>query len=140
MLAAWQKINDFGKDGGGAMKALEPKFGTFKQHIAATLGYNLPQFELKYLLITAITLEGIGALLFTFGSSLGAYMLLLFLAAVTPIMHDFYNFELSSPEYSREFVHFLKNLSLAGALLFFLGMKMSYSRKPRRKPAKVKAT
>ncbi|KAJ7520862.1 hypothetical protein O6H91_19G026500 [Diphasiastrum complanatum] len=140
ILASWQKINDFGQDGGGALKAIEPKFGTFKQLVATTLGYNLPKFELKYLLITTITLEGIGAILFTFGSNLGAYMLLLFLAAVTPIMHDFYNFDAASPEYSREFVHFMKNVSLAGALLFFLGMKTSYSRRPRRKSAKVKAT
>jgi len=33
---------------------------------------------------------------------------LLFIAAVTPIMHDFYNYDPSSPEFLQEFVQFLK--------------------------------
>ncbi|KAJ7519796.1 hypothetical protein O6H91_20G055700 [Diphasiastrum complanatum] len=139
ILAAWQQINDFDHDGGNFLKELEPKFSIFKQHVASNLGFEIPNFELKYLLVAAIALEGIGAILFTFGSTLGAYILLLFLTAVTPIMHDFYNFDLSSPEYSNEFLLFLKNLSLVGSLLYYVGMKNSYALKLKRRQGKLKA-
>ncbi|CAK9219131.1 unnamed protein product [Sphagnum troendelagicum] len=140
ILAAWQKIQDFGVDGGGALKSMEPKIELFRQHVQETLHFSLPVVEMKYLLMAAIGLEGLGGLLFTFGSSLGAYLLLIFLAAVTPIMHDFYNFDLTNPEYLFQFSQFLKNLSLFGALLFFLGMKNSSYRQIRKKPpVKTKA-
>lgn len=35
-------------------------------------------------------------------------MQLLFLAVITPIWHDFYNYKIASVEYSQEFIHFLK--------------------------------
>lgn len=43
--------------------------------------------------------------LFSIGTSC---VQLIFLAAVTPILHDFYNFDLSSPEYVHQFNQFLK--------------------------------
>jgi uncharacterized membrane protein YphA (DoxX/SURF4 family) len=58
--------------------------------------------------MAAIVLEGVGGLLFILGSSLGAYLLLIFLAAVTPIIHDFYNYDLASPDYLHQFNSFLK--------------------------------
>ncbi|KAL2621441.1 hypothetical protein R1flu_001646 [Riccia fluitans] len=140
ILAAWQKVNDFGEDGGGAMKMLNPKFATFKSHVHNTLGFDLPEVQTKLLLMIAIGLEGIGGILFIFGSSLGAYMLLIFLAAVTPIMHDFYNYDFSSSDYVLHFMQFLKNLSLFGALLFFLGMKnYTLKRLNRTKSIKTKS-
>lgn len=123
IFAAWHKVEDFGSDGGSALKAMEPKLALFKSHVVAALGVDLPKVEAKYLLMTAIGLEAVGGILFTFGSSLGAYLLLIFLASVTPIMHDFYNYDLASSDYAREFIQFLKNLSMFGALVFFLGMK-----------------
>jgi uncharacterized membrane protein YphA (DoxX/SURF4 family) len=139
ILAAWQKIQDFGDDGGSALKTLEPKLDLFKNHVFETLHFKVPPVETKHLLMGAIALEGFGGLLFTVGSSVGAYLLLIFLAAVTPIVHDFYNYDLSSPEYIHQFNQFLKNLALFGALLFFLGMRNSTYRQIRRKqPAKSK--
>ncbi len=118
------------------------------------------------------------------------WLQLIFLAAVTPIMHDFYNFDLASPDYLYQFNSFLKvnlgacissafhflnsvgthskmttfkwdslvafmdiafsvassvqnwfvqNLSLFGALLFFLGMKNSAFRQMARKKQPIKA-
>ncbi|KAL3680568.1 hypothetical protein R1sor_023524 [Riccia sorocarpa] len=140
ILAAWQKVNDFGEDGGGAAKALIPKIAIFKSHLHNTLGLDLPEFQTKHAMMVAIALEGIGGILFIFGSSLGAHMLLLFLAAVTPIMHDFYNYDFSSPDYVLHFMQFLKNLSLFGALLFFLGMKnYNIKRMNRTKSIKTKS-
>ncbi|KAH9575020.1 hypothetical protein CY35_01G090300 [Sphagnum magellanicum] len=142
ILAAWQKIQDFGQNGGAALQALDPKFELFRKNVNEmfNINFSLPQdVETKHLLMAAIVLEGLGGLLFTLGSSLGAYLLLIFLAAVTPIMHDFYNFDLASPDYLYQFNSFLKNLSLFGALLFFLGMKNSAFRQMTRKKQPVKA-
>ncbi|EFJ20699.1 hypothetical protein SELMODRAFT_85994 [Selaginella moellendorffii] len=122
ILSAWQKISEFGSDGGLSLKTLEPKFALFKQHVSSTLHFEIPGVNLKYLLMAAIAAEGLGAILFTCGSTIGAYLLMIFIATVTPIMHDFYNYELSNPAYVREFMQFLKNLSIFGALLFYLGM------------------
>ncbi|KAH9324339.1 hypothetical protein KI387_004517, partial [Taxus chinensis] len=101
-------INEFGIDGGSAVKSMEPKIGLFKNHVTTLLGVQVPEVELKHLLMAAIGLEGIGGILFIFGSSLGAYLLLIFLASVTPIMHDFYNYDMTSPDYVSEFIQFLK--------------------------------
>jgi uncharacterized membrane protein YphA (DoxX/SURF4 family) len=142
ILAAWQKIQDFGQNGGAALQALDPKFELFRKNVNEifNMNFSLPQdVETKHLLMAAIVLEGLGGLLFTLGSSLGAYLLLIFLAAVTPIMHDFYNFDLASPDYLYQFNSFLKNLSLFGALLFFLGMKNSAFRQMTRKKQPIKA-
>lgn len=138
ILGAWQKINDFGIDGGSAAKSFEPKVLLFKNHVTSILGVQVPEVEIKHLLMASIGLEGIGGILFTFGSSLGAYVLLIYLAVVTPIVHDFYNYDMASSEYVSEFQQFLKNLSLFGALLFFLGMKNSFTKKPKKKVTKPK--
>eukprot|EP00897_Mesotaenium_endlicherianum_P006342 jgi/Mesen1/5736/ME000029S05044 len=133
ILAAWQKATDFGVDGGPALKAIEPKLDMIKSHVESLWGLEIPDFEVKYLLLAAITLEGLGGILFTLGSTFGAYFLLLFLAAVTPIMHDFYNYDPTSQEFTQEFIQFLKNLSLFGALLYYLGMRNSAAKQLARK-------
>eukprot|EP00850_Spirogloea_muscicola_P002790 SM000011S18968 [mRNA] locus=s11:86475:87912:+ [translate_table: standard] len=146
VLAAWQKTVDFGSDGGPALKGMEPKLEAFRGHITRLLNVQVPEVDVgstpahhpKLLLITAIVLEGLGGILFTLGSNLGALLLLLFLVAVTPIMHDFYNFEPTSQEFTQEFIQFLKNMSLFGALLFYLGLRNSAARSLARRKAGVK--
>ncbi|KAH7431579.1 hypothetical protein KP509_08G056200 [Ceratopteris richardii] len=132
IFSAWHKITDFGQDGGLALKAMSPKIGLLKNHVAS-FGVAPPEVEIKYLLMVAIALEGLGGILFTLGINLGAYLLIIFLVVVTPIMHDFYNYDVSSSEYVTQFTQFLKNLSLLGALLFFLGMKNYYATKKSKK-------
>lgn len=133
ILAAWQKMNDFGSDGGITLQTMNPKIALFKEHVAKAFNTTLPEFDNKYFLMAAIALEGAGGILFTIGSSLGAYALLIFIAAVTPIMHDFYNYDPASHEFTQEFIQFLKNLSLFGALLFYLGMRSSAAKLAARK-------
>eukprot|EP00252_Welwitschia_mirabilis_P015770 TRINITY_DN349_c0_g1_i1.p1 TRINITY_DN349_c0_g1~~TRINITY_DN349_c0_g1_i1.p1 ORF type:complete len:128 (-),score=26.99 TRINITY_DN349_c0_g1_i1:33-416(-) len=94
--------------------------------------------QMKHLWMAAIALEGLGGILFIFGSTLGAYLLLTFLAIMTPIKYDFYNYDVAKPEYVTEFMEFLKNLALFGALLFFVGMKNSFAKKPKKKTVKSK--
>ncbi|KAI5064070.1 hypothetical protein GOP47_0020740 [Adiantum capillus-veneris] len=137
IFAAWHKVTDFGQDGGSALKAMTPKVDLLRNHITS-FGVSPPEVELKYLLMAAIALEGVGGILFTLGTSLGAYLLIIFLTFVTPIMHDFYNYDISSREYVTEFTQFLKNLSLLGGLLFFLGMKNYAAKKSKKKVVKPK--
>ena len=50
-------------------------------------------------------------------------MQLLFLVPVTLVMHPWWDLPSSSPERLMDTIHFYKNLSLAGALLVYLGMR-----------------
>lgn len=41
------RIQDFGEDGGSALKALEPKLDIFKNHVFETLHFKVPPFEVQ---------------------------------------------------------------------------------------------
>jgi len=47
---------------------------------------------------------------------------LIFLAAVTPIVHDFYNYDLASPEYVHQFNQFLKVIGFFYLTLYSLNV------------------
>ncbi|KAH7557583.1 hypothetical protein ACOSP7_027398 [Xanthoceras sorbifolium] len=135
VLSAWQEFNEYGMDGGPAAKALEPKFNIFSKHVSSQTGVQVPAFEIKYLVAAAIVFKGLGSLLFVFGSSLGAYLLLLHQAIATPILYDFYNYDADKKEYGQIFIKFTQSLALLGALLYFIGMKNSMSRRQLKKKA-----
>lgn len=135
VLSAWQEFNEYGVDGGPAAKSLQPKFGVFSKHVSTHTGLQLPDFEIKLLVAGAIALKSLGSLLFIFGSSLGAYLLLLHQAIATPILYDFYNYDTDKKEFSVLFVKFTQSLALLGGLLFFIGMKNSIPRRTLKKKA-----
>ncbi|KAJ3693087.1 hypothetical protein LUZ60_012182 [Juncus effusus] len=134
LLSAYQEFNEFGSDGGPALKALKPKYEIFTNHVTAHSGFKIPEFELKNLIATAIVLKGVGGLLFILSSYLGAFLLIIYLIFATPILYDFYNYELASSEYEELFAKFILNLVFLGALFFFVGMKNSI---PKRQPKKT---
>ncbi|CAN4120484.1 unnamed protein product [Withania somnifera] len=84
---------------------------------------------MKHLVLGAIVLKGLGSLLFIFGSTLGAYLLLLHQLVASPILYDFYNYDADKKEFAQLFYKFAQNLALFGALLFFIGMKNSIPRR-----------
>ncbi|XP_062167933.1 uncharacterized protein LOC133874111 [Alnus glutinosa] len=135
ILSAYQEFNDFGVDGGPAAKYLRPKFSVFSNHVLSQTGLQVPEVQIQQLVAAALALKGIGGLLFIFGSSLGAYLLLLHQAITTPILYDFYNYDVEKKEYTQLFLKFTQNLALFGALLFFIGMKNSMPRRQMRKKA-----
>ncbi|XP_047335679.1 uncharacterized protein LOC124939222 [Impatiens glandulifera] len=135
ILSAWQEFNEFGVNGGPAAKALKPKFNVFSNHVTTHSGIVVPELEIKYIVAASIALKGLGSLLFIFGSSIGAYLLLLHQLIATPIIYDFYNYEADKGEYSQLFVKFTQNLALFGATLFFIGMKNSIPRRLIKKKA-----
>lgn len=90
---------------------------------------------MKHLVLGGILLKGLGSFLFVFGSSFGAYLLLLHQAIASPILYDFYNYDADKKEFAQLFVKFTQNLALLGALLFFIGMKNSMPRRSAKKKA-----
>ncbi|KAJ7954743.1 HR-like lesion-inducing protein-related [Quillaja saponaria] len=135
ILSAWQEFNGFGTDGGAAAKSLEPKFHIFSKHVLSHTGVKFPEVEIKLLVAAAIALKGVGGILFVFGSSLGAFLLLLHQAISIPILYDFYNYDVEKKEFNQLFLKFTQSLALFGALLFFIGMKNSTPRRQLRKKA-----
>ncbi|CAL5206913.1 unnamed protein product [Lathyrus oleraceus] len=137
ILSAYQEYNEFGVDGGPSAKALKPKFDTFAHRIHSQVGFQIPEIDMKLLITGAIALKGLGGVLFIFGSSFGALLLLLHQLIATPIRYDFYNYDSEDKEFTQLFVKFTQNMALFGALLFFIGMKNSI---PRRQPKKAPKT
>ncbi|KAL2530788.1 HR-like lesion-inducing protein-related [Forsythia ovata] len=135
------RFNEFGVDGGRVAKSLRPKFNVFTKHVTTHTGFEVPEVEMKSLVLGAIILKGVGSLLFIFGSTLGAFFLLLHQAIEIPILYDFYNHDVDKKEFVELFFKFTQGLALLGALLFFIGMKNSMQRRsPKKKAPKAKTT
>ncbi|PIA36469.1 hypothetical protein AQUCO_03400393v1 [Aquilegia coerulea] len=122
IISAWQQFNEFGVDGGPSAKALKPKFHVVTNHI-------------KHLVAAAIAFKGIGGILFSFGSSLGAYLLLLHQVAASPIVYDLYNNGIDEDDFVEYVLKYSQSLAVLGALLFFLGMKNSIPKRQAKKKA-----
>lgn len=79
--------------------------------------------NVNFFLYAAAIVEILGAALVIFGwkTRWGALLLLLFLGATTYIFHDFWNIEDQS-ERTIQMINFLKNLGIAGGLLYLLSV------------------
>lgn len=145
LLSAWQMYNEFTVDGGAAAaKELRPKLSVALQHLSSKLGVATPDvddfMQTRHVVASIYILKGLGGILFVFGSSFGAYLLLLELALTTPILYDFYNYDPSKPEFESLLNDFTRNMAFFGALLFFVGMKNSLPRRQvKKKSPKAKA-
>ncbi|XP_047337923.1 uncharacterized protein LOC124941622 [Impatiens glandulifera] len=123
-------FSEFGVDGGPAAKTLKPKFNIFLKHATDHTGLKVSDVEIKHLIAASIVINGLGSFLFIFGSSIGAYLLGLYLVLfqllhkliATPILYDFYNYNDDRKEYGQLFVKFTQSLALFGVILFFIGM------------------
>nr|XP_043629078.1 uncharacterized protein LOC122600431 [Erigeron canadensis] len=141
ILSAWQMFNDFGDDGGPAAKELAPKFVLYQRYLEHLIGAEVPKIDVKHVVLASMAFKGLGGILFVFGSTTGAYLLLYYLAIMTPVLHDFYNYETDDPKFHAVLPDFVQSLALFGALLFFIGMKTVLPRKViKKKPLKAKTT
>ncbi|KAI5058299.1 hypothetical protein GOP47_0026469 [Adiantum capillus-veneris] len=69
-----------------------------------------PALQSKYLLNATIVFQGLATSLFLFGSSFGAYLLLiLMVAGIVCDLCDFPNHDLSSRDYTKELMQVLKD-------------------------------
>ncbi|XWS39208.1 hypothetical protein CRYUN_Cryun18bG0030500 [Craigia yunnanensis] len=135
ILSAWQEFDEFGVDGGPAAMALKPKFNVFSKIVSSHTGMQVPEFDIKYLVAASVAFKGVGGIFFIFGSSIGAYLLVLQQVIITPILYDFYNYDTEKKEFGLLFTKFSQNLALLGALFFFIGMKNSIPRRQLKKKA-----
>ncbi|KAI9194801.1 hypothetical protein LWI28_009295 [Acer negundo] len=99
------RFNDFGVDGGHAVKELIPKVAVAKRHISSRFGVEIPDIEVLYLVLT------------------------------TPLLHDFYNYGPKDTEFVPLLHEFLQCVALFGALLYFIGMKNSILKRQHKKKA-----
>jgi putative oxidoreductase len=76
----------------------------------------------EVLLIGAIFCEVAGSIALVLGwkARWGALLLIVFMIPATLLYHDFWNAE--AAQYRNQLNHFLKNLTIFGALIFVLGM------------------
>jgi putative oxidoreductase len=91
----------------------------------------------EVLLVGAIVFEIVGALTMLLGwkARWGALLLIIFMIPATLFYHDFWNME--GAQYRQQLTHFMKNLSIFGALIFVMGMgpgplSLEKSREPSR--------
>ncbi|WPT16823.1 hypothetical protein PSENEW3_00004831 [Picochlorum sp. SENEW3] len=91
------------------------RMDAFLLHMNA-MGLPIPLEKAWYpaLMVVAILLELVGSILLIMNRALGARMLLVFVAAVTLIMHP------AHEDDHEGMVHFYKNVSLAGGLIMYL--------------------
>jgi putative oxidoreductase len=75
----------------------------------------------EFLLVGAIVLEIAGALMVMLGwnARWGALMLAVFIVPATLIFHNFWSVD--AAQYTNQVNHFMKNLSILGALVFIMG-------------------
>ncbi|KAG9129698.1 hypothetical protein Leryth_024770 [Lithospermum erythrorhizon] len=132
ILSAWQMFNEFGDDGGPAVKEVAPKLVGIQKFVASKLGESVT-VDARNFVAASIALKGLGGLLFVFSSTLGAYLLIVHLLFTAPILYDFYNYKFGEPEFLELSQEFLQCVSFVGALLIFLGMKTSIVRRQLRK-------
>nr|TKS17919.1 hypothetical protein D5086_0000007680 [Populus alba] len=96
------EFNELWVAGGPAANELKPKFGLFASREQSHAGIQVPEIELasrisrrymyakiKHLSTAVIFLEGICGILFIFGSSNGAYLLIIHQLIASPILYDF---------------------------------------------------
>ncbi|PON62598.1 HR-like lesion-inducer [Parasponia andersonii] len=135
ILSAFLEFNEYGIDGGHVAMVLKPKIEVFIHRLYPHVSVHMPDIEVKQVIVVAIGLKGIGGILFIFGGSLGAYLLLLHQLIATPILYNFYDYDseekeftqlfIKFKEFTQLFIKFTQNVALVGALLFFIGMKNS---------------
>ncbi|KAM0926085.1 hypothetical protein ACQ4PT_003909 [Festuca glaucescens] len=125
LLSVYQEASEFGYDGGPAAKSLEPKFNLFVKQVSTYTGITVPHVEIKTIVATTMFLRAFGASMFIIYSSFGPFLLHAYLAFITPIVYDFYNYKRGSPQFVQLGTQFVQNMAFYGALLFFWGMKRS---------------
>jgi putative oxidoreductase len=87
------------------------------QTIAYAASQGVPLASIAVPLAGVIALAGGLSILLGYRAKIGAWLIVLFLAAVTPMMHNFWT--VADPMmHQMQFIMFMKNLSMMGGALF----------------------
>lgn len=138
-LEKWRALRIDGADA-AIVEAVAPALRAMKSSVSENVGVDLcSMLPSDYACVRIATaMELFGAALFTCGYALGAKMLLLFTLGVTPIVHPFWRRAAEGSAISDEasvgveMIMFFKNLALAGALVFWLGMRSELAEERQR--------
>mmetsp|Transcript_14394 Transcript_14394/g.40635 ORF Transcript_14394/g.40635 Transcript_14394/m.40635 type:complete len:147 (-) Transcript_14394:386-826(-) len=123
-----QKLQTFDQETGGPIvsdvvtPALEKAYDAFSTAAPQPLPLKFEEITpyVPALFAVSCGMEVFGGLLFIFGSRLGSILLAMFLLAVTPLMHNFWDPALDEATKTAQMIHFFKNMSMFGAMLFYL--------------------
>lgn len=100
-----------------------PHFRNIDQYTALTESKDVPLPKIAVLTSGGILLIGSMLILTGMQPAVGAMLVLLFLAGVTPQIHNFWEIE-DPQERQNQFFHFEKNVVIAGAALFVLAVSL----------------
>jgi putative oxidoreductase len=96
-------------------------------HIPATVeiiteleAKRVPEPKIAHYVALACMLIGGVSVLIGFKARIGALLLALFLGAATYYYHDFWQLAEGSDEFKAQMMHFMKNVTILGGLLFIL--------------------
>ena len=100
------------------MSAVGNKIPKFNDVAGLMASKGVPQPQL--LLVGAILFLIVGSLsiILGFKARIGAGLLFVFLAMATYYFHDFWKLE--GPEHQQHMIHFMKNLSMMGSMVFIM--------------------
>ena len=103
------------------MSTVGNKIPQFNQVVGYMKAEGVPQPALMLAGAIAFLLIGSALVVLGYKARIGALLLLVFLALATYYFHDFWNIPATNAaEQQNQMIQFLKNLGLAGAMLFIL--------------------
>lgn len=100
------------------MSAVGNKIPNFSGVVAYMTGEGVPSPRLLLALAILFLLFGSVSVILGYHARFGATLLLVFLALATYYFHDFWTF--TGPEKDAQMIQFMKNLSMAGAMLLLI--------------------
>lgn len=114
------------KKGGSIVDYMTPKLDLAMNKVGKYTGFDVAQYvdDEMYvrLIFVSATMEVLGGVLFICDRPFGAYVLIGYIAVVTAICHNFYDFHPSQPEFESELIHVMKNIAMIGALVQYLAL------------------
>jgi len=100
------------------LSAIGNKLTNFGGVAEAMKGQGVPLPQAMLASAIGFLIVGSAMIIIGYKARVGAFLLLLFLAVVTFYFHDFWEF--ADAARANQFNHFMKNLSLMGAMVFIL--------------------
>lgn len=100
------------------MSAVGSKIPKFNDVAGAMAAEGVPQPKILLAGATAFLIVGGLSIVFGYRTRLGAFLLLVFLAAATYYFHDFW--QSPADKQQAEMIQFMKNLSLMGTMVFLM--------------------
>jgi len=96
-------------------------------------GAGIPNAQIMLIGAIAFLLIGSFSVMLGFKARIGALLIAVFLCLATYYFHDFWNMNDKPAEQEQHVIHFLKNLSMLGAMIFIIGNGSGYGSVDRRK-------